>query len=204
MTPSPRAASAADLRIVAATPDRWEALATLFGPRGACEGCWCTYLRLTGRVWDEGRGEVNRERLRALVASGSEPGVLAFDGPAAVGWCAVAPRDEYPRLLRSKPLQPIDDRPAWAVTCFFTDPRARSRGVARALLRGAIDHARRRGAQILEGYPRDPAEGRLSAAAAWHGTLELFLGEGFTEVARRSRERPIVRLELPIRARHGG
>jgi len=28
------------------TPDRWPALEDLFGPNGACNGCWCMYWRI--------------------------------------------------------------------------------------------------------------------------------------------------------------
>jgi hypothetical protein len=30
-----------ELRIRALTPDLWPALEDLFGPHGACSGCWC-------------------------------------------------------------------------------------------------------------------------------------------------------------------
>ncbi|MEK1934037.1 MAG: GNAT family N-acetyltransferase, partial [Pararhizobium sp.] len=31
------------------TPDRWDDFATLFGPQGACYGCWCTYFRVSAK-----------------------------------------------------------------------------------------------------------------------------------------------------------
>ncbi len=32
------------------TPDRWDDLETLFGPRGAYVGCWCMFWRVSRAV----------------------------------------------------------------------------------------------------------------------------------------------------------
>ena len=49
------------------TPALWPALERLFGPRGACAGCWCMYWRQAKRDWETQRGETNREAFRDLV-----------------------------------------------------------------------------------------------------------------------------------------
>ena len=36
------------LEILPLTPDRWDDVVRLFGPRGACAGCWCMFPRRTG------------------------------------------------------------------------------------------------------------------------------------------------------------
>ena len=78
----------------------------------------------------------------------------------------------------------------------------RRRGVTVELLRAAAEHAARRGASILEGYPVEPSSGRLPDAFAWTGLASAFRRAGFEEVARRSPTRPIMRLELePARVR---
>jgi len=39
------------------SPALWPALVELFGPRGACGGCWCMYWRLEkGERWDDLKG----------------------------------------------------------------------------------------------------------------------------------------------------
>lgn len=184
------------LRVDPATPDRWADLERLFGRRGACGGCWCMHFRLLKPEYERGRGEPNRRALRRLVTAGPPPGVLASDGEMAVGWCAVAPRDEYPRLARSRAMRPPDDRPAWSVVCLFVAKGYRRRGVSVALLRGAAAFAASRGAALVEGYPVEPRRGAMPDVFAWTGTAAAFRAAGFTEVARPLPGRPVMRREL--------
>ena len=180
----------------ALTPERWPDLETLFGERGACGGCWCMWFRLARASFVEGKGEGNRRAFRKLVRSGAEPGILAYAGPEAVGWCALAPREHYPRLERSRSLAPIDDRPVWSVTCFFVARAWRRRGVTVELLKAALRHARERGAELVEGYPSQPAKQGVADAFAYMGVPSAFLEAGFRVVRRRSKSGRIVRREL--------
>ena len=182
-----------------ATPKRWRDVEKLFGPRGACAGCWCMWPRLPSAEFARGRGAGNRRALRRLVTGGARPGIIAYQGGEPVGWCAVAPRQQYGRLERSRVMAPVDDRPVWSVVCFFVAREARSSGVTTALLRAAVDHAARAGATIVEGYPLDTAGKRLADAFAWFGLTSSFRRAGFKEVARRSKTRPIMRYAVPGR-----
>ena len=74
------------------TPDLWPALEDLFGERGAVGGCWCMYWRI-GNAYRKRPGEKNKADFRAVVKRGPPPGLLAFDGALAVGWCQLTPRD---------------------------------------------------------------------------------------------------------------
>jgi hypothetical protein len=49
---------------------------------------------------------------------------------------------------------------------------------------------------VVEAYPIDVAAKKTSSAELYHGALSTFLGAGFTEVARASAYRPIVRRAL--------
>src|SRR4051794_11152969 len=105
-------------------PSRWGDLEALFGPNGAYSGCWCTYYRLTGREFAAAArrgGAGAKAMLRDLVERGSAPGLVAYSGALPVGWCAVAPRTEYARVLRSPLVRPIDpdDTDVWSITCFY-------------------------------------------------------------------------------------
>ena len=56
-------------------PSLWPALETLFGPRGACGGCWCMYWRLEkGERWEDLQGAPAKRRMKALVACGQGAG----------------------------------------------------------------------------------------------------------------------------------
>jgi GNAT superfamily N-acetyltransferase len=174
------------------TPDLWTAFEHLFGPRGACGGCWCTFWKLRGKAYEQNTGETARQMQKSVVESGTAPGLLAFDGEEPVGWIAVEPRAVYARLAHSRILKPIDEADVWSVTCFFVAKQARRRGLTVELLKAAVDYVRRRGGRIVEGYPVD-AQKEMPAVFIYHGTSAAFHKAGFVEVARRSETRPIMR-----------
>jgi len=177
------------------TPANWRDLERLFGARGACNGCWCMWWRLTKPEFEAGRGAANRRALRALVAGGAPVGLLGYAGDTAIGWCALAPREDTPRLERARNLKRFDDAAVWSVTCLFVAPTARRRGVSVRLLRAAARLARRQGATILEGYPVEPRQ-RVADPWVWTGVVSAFQRAGFVEVHRRSAYQPIMRLHL--------
>ena len=193
-------AGASRWRIVPVTPARWDDLAQLFGPRGACAGCWCMFMRLPHAEFRRGNGEGNRRALRALVAR-RPPGLLAYAGREPVGWIAVAPREEYRRLENSRVLAPVEGDRVWASPCFFVKSGHRGGGLSRALLEAATAFAERHGAGALEGYPNVNTAQRQAAAFVWSGFESTFRSAGFTEVARRSPSRPILRRTFGRRVR---
>lgn len=181
------------------TAARWPDLERLFGPRGACAGCWCTWWRLRRSDFKAGKGEGNRRRLEAYVRGGAVPGLLAYLGGEPVGWVAVEPREAYPALDRSRTLARVDATPVWSITCFFVARAHRGAGLTRALIDAAVRHARARGATAIEAYPTD-YRGEVADAWVYTGAASTFLALGFVEVARRSASRPILRKAL----RRGG
>lgn len=170
-------------------------LERLFGPRGAYSGCWCMYWRMSPAAWKlKDDPELNCEAFRDIVLAGEPTGLLAYAGDDPVGWVALAPRGAYPRVLASTAIRPLDDEPAWVITCFFVARRARRQGVSTALIDAAAAHAASEGARILEAYPQDPGEGKRMAS--YRGTLAMFQEAGFVEIARRQQRYPIVRRRL--------
>jgi GNAT superfamily N-acetyltransferase len=188
---------AATVSIVDATADRWRDLADLFGGRGDPSRCWCQYV-LAEKRYDTRPPDANRRAFRRQVTSAAVPlGVLAYSADQAVGWCGVAPRSRYPRLARAKvPLATSDGDGLWSVTCFVVRVGHRRQGVSTALLAGAIDLAHRHGARTMEAYPVDTAAKKASAAELYWGSLALYERAGFTEVARPTPSRAVVRLAL--------
>ena len=178
------------------TPDRWDDLVAVFEGKGCsmARGCWCMYDRETGRV-DPPEGvsasEDRRRRLLALASADPSAGLIAYADGVPVGRVAVAPRAQYPRLVRSPVAKAVDDLPVWSLVCFVVPAPYRGRGVAGALLRGAIAHAAH-GAVALEAYPIDKPE-RSHDTFLWNGVPSTFEREGFVEVARRRPERPVLR-----------
>lgn len=190
------APSESTTRIVPVTPKRWDDLERLFGSRGACAGCWCMWWRRERAEWARGQGVGNRRAFREVVRKGDPPGLIAYVDGEPAGWVALAPREVYPRLARSRTLKPIDDKPVWSVTCFFVARPNRRQGLTVQLLEAAADFAKKRGATILEGYPIEPGSGPMADAWVFTGVAAAFRRAGFREAARPSKTRPIMRRTL--------
>ena len=183
------------------TPDRWDDLTALFEEGGDPKWCWCQFYRVRGLDWSNSSADGNRERLATLTRDGPPPGLVGYQDGRAVGWVSLAPRPAYDRLTHAKLLAPVDDKPVWSIVCFVVSRSARGRGVAKALLDGAIAWAKREGATILEAYPSDVKGRKVPAANLYHGSLSMFEDAGFEIVARRQFNkttpvRPIVRRNL--------
>jgi GNAT superfamily N-acetyltransferase len=151
------------------------------------------YWRLPRKQFDEGQGEVNRQHIKALVDSGDIPGILAYEDEKPVGWCSIAPREEFSALARSRILKPVDDQPVWSVVCFYVTRSHRRKGLTVQLLKAAVDFARSNGARIVEGYPVEPKGGKAPDIFVYTGLLSAYIQAGFSEVLRRSETRPIMR-----------
>lgn len=152
--------------------------------------------RLSNAQYENLKGDRNRDAFEALVKSGVEPGILAYDDGRPVGWCAVAPRETYPRLARSRILKPVDDMPVWSIVCLFVAKSHRAKGVSTQLIRSAAEFAAQRGAKVVEGYPVEPRKNPMPDVFAFTGLASAFRKVGFVEVARRSETRPVMRLML--------
>jgi GNAT superfamily N-acetyltransferase len=151
------------------------------------------WWRLTRSEWERGKGSLNKRAFKRIVYSGEVPGIIAYAGRLPVGWCAVAPRESFSALERSRVLKPVDEKPVWSIACFFIARAYRGKGVAAGLVGAAVEFAGRKKAKIVEAYPVEPRKGRLPDAFAWTGTVSLFRKAGFKEVLRRSKTRPIMR-----------
>jgi GNAT superfamily N-acetyltransferase len=177
------------------TPATWDGFERLFSTSGTCTGCWCTWWRLSSTDFRKFSREEKKDILRTIVQSGKTPGLIAFDGAEPVGWVAVAPRTEFPRLERSKKLARVDDMPVWSINCFFIEKNHRNSGLSRLLIEAAVDHAACNGATIVEAYPIDTRE-KVSSSRLYHGVAATFRALGFVEVARRDAEQPVMRKVL--------
>lgn len=183
-----------DLTVSPLTPERWVAFEDLFGKGGASNGCWCMYWRVGPRYHDRPRTENKSER-RQLAGSRRPPGLLAFDGATAVGWCELAPRADLGWLAQVKFLCPPDDLQVWSVPCFYVRRARRRHGIMGALIDAALDTASAAGAPALEAYPVDT----LSPGHTHNlfpGVASVFAERGFEVVVRRKPDRPVMRRYL--------
>jgi GNAT superfamily N-acetyltransferase len=174
------------------TPERWDDFVALFGPRGACGGCWCMSWRLKNADFRKNVGEPNKRALKRIANKGAPTGILAYSGSEPIGWCSVSPRQDFVRLQEHRTLKPIDDQPVWSVVCFFVTKAFRHKGVSVAMLKAAAAWAKSQGASIVEGYPTEPGK-NLPDPFVFTGLAGTFRKAGFKEVARPARTRPIFR-----------
>ena len=177
------------------TSSDWPIIERLFGPNGACGGCWCMTWRVPrgGKLWEECKGEKNRRAFQKLVQAGKVFGVLAFAGDEPVGWCCVGPRTDFARLTTIKALQTNWNEGTWSVTCFFIRNGWRRSGVGTALLAEAVKVAKAAGASELEGYPIRPYTDSVPGAFAWTGVPVLFEKQKFVDITPPGNARPIYR-----------
>lgn len=151
------------------------------------------WWRLKRSEFENKKGKGNKRAMKAIVASGEVPGILAYERGVPVGWCSVAPRDNFPVLDRSRVLKRVDETPVWSVVCFFISKTHRDAGLSVRLLKAAIRYVRQEGGKVLEGYPVEPKKDKMAAVFVWTGLASAFKKAGFVEVARRSETRPIMR-----------
>lgn len=171
------------IEVVPATAQRFADVAAVLGPRDPqASVCWCLSHRVDSRTNRELLGPARGEYVRGLCERDVAPGVLVYEDGDVAGWAAVAPRAELP-FARSTRIPHVDDLPVWSVWCLRVRPGHRGRGLAAALLEGAVAYARSQGAPAVEGYPVDNEGRRVDLTMAYVGTRALFERAGFTKVA---------------------
>ncbi len=180
----------ATIRCEPLQPRHWPDVEKLFGPNGACAGCWCMFWRLPkGEPFDKVKGMEAKRRFKVLVETGEAQGVLAYRGSEPVGWCAMGPRTAFARLNRAPSLRCDDAAQVHSLPCFFVHRSHRGSGVARALLRAAVSLLKKDGVRIVEGYPISarPDGAAHPAAFAYTGTESMFAAEGFKHADKKPR-----------------
>lgn len=190
-----------EIRIRPLAPELLPAWRALFGPKGACAGCWCTLFRLKPKERQAAGPDGRQARMEVRIRRGPPPGLVAMAGESALGWMQIGPRADVPewnnrgRLSAPLPDAPAEDPGVWAITCFFFARAARGRGLSHRMVAAGIDWARANGARLIEAAPMDHAT-RPGSVILFVGSTEVFRRAGFAEAARRKPGRPLMRLAL--------
>jgi GNAT superfamily N-acetyltransferase len=183
-----------ELTFEALTQNNWQKFEQLFGEKGACGNCWCMYYRLSKSEFNEGKiDNGNKDRMKDLVWENKPTGMLALYEGRAIAWCALAPREDFSKLSRSRVHKPIDDKRVWSIPCFFVHKDFRRCGISVEMLKAVIRYAKMENIEILEAYPTIPTTEKLPDSFAWIGLYSSFKQAGFTIVDQTSRNRPMVR-----------
>jgi GNAT superfamily N-acetyltransferase len=193
------------LRVEAAGPQHLAGLVALFQAAGS--PCHCRFWHFEGSNNDwlarcALEPETNRDELAEALAQSSDEarGVVALsEGGQLVGWLKVAPvavmKKAYDRrLYRGLPCFAGDRAGVFLIGCALVHPAERRRGVAGALVEGAVKLAPAWGARALEALPRRPREA-VSDEELWTGPLGIYRRNGFIEV-NDFEPYPVLRREL--------
>jgi len=186
-----------DLRIEPLAPSRREDYLRFFDhERGAAFGdnpqwapCYCHFHHVSPLIdWHALDGDANRLAMDARIACGEMEGYLAYRRDAVVGWLNAQPRNRLrhcdARIGVAPPPLPVPPHEAAAIVCFVVAPAERRRGVARALLGGALAHLAARGLRVIDAYPRADDATERYARDHYRGPRALFVDAGFTALAR--------------------
>lgn len=182
-----------NLEVYSLDGTRWDDFEALLGERGGCGGCWCMSWRLKRSDFEHKKGNENKLAMKTLVEQNDGVGILAYIENKPIGWCAVAPREVYPRLENSRVWKRVDNEPVWAITCFFISKSHRRKGISLQLLKGAINYCAANQVKIIEGYPVVPYGNNIPDAFAWTGIPSVFDKAGFSVAVRRSKSKPLMR-----------
>jgi GNAT superfamily N-acetyltransferase len=195
---------------VPANEARWEDVEAVFGTADYPFRCQCQRFKVTGWLW---RDTVLEERIAMHRTSTAcdDPeaehtsGLVAFlaDTDEPVGWVAVEPRVNYPKLRTSRvpwsgrPGEDKDDEGVWAITCFCVRKGHRGRGLTYPLARAAAEHARSRGATAVEAYPMVTEPGvEITWGELYVGAIQAFTEAGFREISSPTKRRRVVRIDF--------
>ncbi|MFT4287219.1 GNAT family N-acetyltransferase [Nocardioides sp.] len=164
---------------VATAVGRFDDFRTVVGPKTGIRGCWCTAYRCGASLDMAERVDYMRRKC----STDPGPGVLAYVDGQPAGWCSVAPRSSYRRLMRSRTIPVVGEGDPWSVVCFVVRAGFRRRGLMHDLLEGAVEHASVHGAAVIEGYAADAGEDRVDPISGYIGTVALFEAHGFQRAA---------------------
>jgi len=179
------------LEVAAAQAAHTSALLALFERTGT--PCHCQYWHFGGdkNAWLDRlfhAPEQNRDAfVDSLASAGAElRGVVALHAGQAVGWLKLCPAERVAklydqRLYRGLPAFSGPRDGVLTVGCLLVDEAVRRRGVARALVQGAVAIAEARGARCIEAFPR--RSDQAGPAELWTGPFRIFEEAGFKIVS---------------------
>ena len=148
--------------------------------------CYCHYYEVPKAIaWDSLDGPANRTAMAARIDVGEMEGFLAYADGDVVGWLNGQPYAKLShacaRLAVAPPELDVPPHEAAALVCFVIAPQWRRRGVARALLEGALASFAARGIRVVDAFPWKAGDS-TAASDHYHGPPSMFAAAGFTAI----------------------
>ena len=162
-----------------------------FADNPAWAKCYCHYYQVPKTTpWASLAASSNRRAMGARIDVGEMEGMLAYEGADVVGWVNAQARHKLPHCFARMGVAPtpLPCKPyeAAAIVCFVIAPTRRRRGIARALLRAALESFAARGFKLVDAFPFKSGDSLL-AADHFHGPLSLYLDAGFSVLGENKR-----------------
>jgi GNAT superfamily N-acetyltransferase len=167
--------------------------------------CHCQYWHFEGdkNGWLDrlfNAPEQNRTAFRDDLAQPEPKGLVALHDGQAIGWLKLTPAARVQKLYDQRIYKGLsvlqrERDGVLTVGCLLVDEAHRRRGVAKALVQGAVAYARTLGtsARAIEAFPRRTE--RMEPAELWTGAPSLFLDAGFV-VVNDFAPYPVLRFDL--------
>ncbi len=158
--------------------------------------CYCHYYQVPKVLdWSGFTAAQNRTAMAARIEVGEQEGFLAYAGDEVIGWLNAQPWHKLPhacaRLGVAPPALEVPAFQAAAILCFVIAPAWRRRGVARALLDGALASFAARGIRSVDAFPFKAGDS-TAPQHHYHGPAALFVAAGF-EVLSETDELTVMR-----------
>ena len=140
--------------------------------------------------------ETERQKLKTpqptltLASPGASPAVAVADGlnvsgtPFGAGIHPIwsSRRSTWSRLYSTN-----------RITCIFVDKRYRKHGYAKVALAGALDQIAAQGGGVVEGYPHEIGEKRMSNSFVYNGTRTMYEQADFEFVRSKGLKNTVMR-----------
>lgn len=142
--------------------------------------CFCRfyYTDCGQQEWQERTGEQNAAEAVDMIREGRMHGYLAFDGEKVIGWCCADDAEKFIRLKEEmRPV--IEGRKVGSILCYLIRPEYRNQGVARLMLRKAVEDFRANG---FEAVLTSSVDIRDELEKRYQGTLHMYEEMGFAKI----------------------
>jgi GNAT superfamily N-acetyltransferase len=153
-----------------------------FGHEPHWATCFCRFYHTncSSDQWHNRPGEVNRLEAIEQIKAGNMKGYLAFDGDKCIGWCNANDVRQYIRLEQDiKHI--VKGKKVGCVICFVIHKEYRKQGVAKLLLKQAIEDFKLQGFDAVLAIPIDIKD---EPEKLYRGTLNMYKELDFREIER--------------------
>ncbi len=173
------------------TRARWADFEALFESPGAPKYCWCMAWRPIEGKRTEKTNADRKQALKDRVDHRVPIGLVGYDGDDPVAWVSIAPKQTFLASLGGE--KPDETGKAiWSLVCMYLKRAYRKQGIGHQLIAAAVEAAKARGADVVEGYPVAPD----APSYRFMGFVPAFEAAGFTHAGKAGTRRPVMRLDL--------